>query len=269
MSAAAISLATFASPVIAATPEELDTLHQVLRTDELLAIMIEEGRIDAEGLRDEMFPGRGGTAWTAMVGTIYESQEMTGEFRAVFDRELGGTDVTPLILFFQSGLGQSIIGFEVEGRRAISDDEVEQVAREAYRSRMADPDVRLGQIEAYIALNDLVENNVAGAMTSNIAFFQGLIEGGGFEMSESDAIAQVWSQEEEIRTDTAEWVGAYLTLAYDPLSEADLDAYIALSGTRAGRDLNRALFAAFYNLFATISFDLGKAASTFMVSEDL
>ena len=62
---------------------------------------------------------------------------------------------------------------------------------------------------------------------------------------------------------------AYLTLAYTPMSDDDLRTYTDLSATGPGRDLNRALFAGFYEVFQSISFELGRAASSFMVGEEL
>ena len=106
-------------------------------------------------------------------------------------------------------------------------------------------------------------------MTSNLAFFRGLVDGGGFEMEEDEMLAQVWGQEDELRADTHHWVGGYVTLAYGPLSDAELKGYIDLLDSREGRDLNRALFTGFYDVFTRISYDLGKAASGFMLSEEL
>ena len=58
-------------------------------------------------------------------------------------------------------------------------------------------------------------------------------------------------------------------MAYGPLSDAELEGYIALSATREGRSMNLALFAAFDELFRGISFDIGKAASRFTQGDDI
>ena len=79
----------------------------------------------------------------------------------------------------------------------------------------------------------------------------------------------MWAQEEDIRADTEEWVYSYLALAYDPLSNEDIEAYIALSRSDEGRALNRALFGAFDDLFVDISRRLGMGASRFLVGEDI
>ena len=68
---------------------------------------------------------------------------------------------------------------------------------------------------------------------------------------------------------TGGWLLTFLGLAYQPLSDADLDAYIAFSETPAGQVLNRAQFAAFDALFAEVSHRLGVAAAGHLAGEDL
>lgn len=266
--ATVLALLCLATPLDAASKAELDALYDAMRTDELIDIMASEGIAEGEGLRDDMLGGKGGLGWSAVLATIYEHPRMVTEFRAVFDAELADTDVTPLLEFFTSEVGRNVALYEVEGRRAMSEDDVEQAAIAAFED-LDRTSRRHRLLTDFIALNDLVEHNVAGAMTSNLAFFKGLGEGGGVEMPEAEMLATVWGREEEIRADTTEWIGGYLAFTYDPLSDDDLSAYIALSETRPGRALNRALFAAFYDVYKRISFDLGKSVSSFMVTEEL
>jgi hypothetical protein len=58
-------------------------------------------------------------------------------------------------------------------------------------------------------------------------------------------------------------------MAYQPLNDADLEAYIEVSETRAGRVLNRALFAGFDDMYVSISRALGVAAARFMTGQDI
>ena len=84
-----------------------------------------------------------------------------------------------------------------------------------------------------------------------------------------DILADVWGQEEEIRTDTREWVFAFSLMAYQPLSDAELRAYVDLSATQAGRALNQALFDGFDRMYADIAYGLGLAAAQALEGEDL
>jgi hypothetical protein len=82
-------------------------------------------------------------------------------------------------------------------------------------------------------------------------------------------MAQVWGQEGQIRSDTEGWLHAYLGLAYAPLTEAELDAYIAFWETPAGKRLNAVLFAAFDQVFTGVSKELGRATGQAMLGQDI
>lgn len=255
--------------VTAATPQDLDRLHQVLGVEAMLEIMRDEGIEQSIDLRDDMFPGRGGSGWERIVSGIYDTERMNGIFREAFDAELIDADVSPLIAFFEAPMGAQIIRLELEARRAMLDDGVEEAALST-GADLANSDAdRFALIDNFIASNDLIEFNVMGAMNSSVAFMKGLSEGGGFDMPEREILSDVWAQEPELRDETIEWMYGYLALAYGPLDDDDLQAYTELTVSRAGRDLNRALFAAFDVLFVDVSNALGKSASVFMMSEEL
>ena len=61
----------------------------------------------------------------------------------------------------------------------------------------------------------------------------------------------------------------YLGLAYQPLSEADLDAYIAFMESPAGKRLNAAMFVAFDQVFRKVSYNLGRAAGVALLGRDI
>jgi hypothetical protein len=58
--------------------------------------------------------------------------------------------------------------------------------------------------------------NVAGALSGNLAFMTGMNETGiyGVMLPQDEMMAQVWGQEDQIRSDTESWLHAYLGLAY-------------------------------------------------------
>lgn len=254
---------------MAASTEELGRLHEAMRIDELLVILRDEGVQQAELLRDDLAPGRGGSSWPAQVSGIYDMAEMTAGFRTAFADEIGEVDVTPLIDFFESERGRRIVELELDGRRAISDPDVEATARAAVDGGTFKNTERGELLRGFIEVNDLVDYNVMGALNSNLAFLLGLETGKDAAMNESEIVATVWEREAEIRADSEEWLMAYLAMAYEPLSDEDLNRYIELSASEAGRNLNRALFAGFDAVFNDVSFSLGRAVSRLMVGQDL
>lgn len=250
---------------------ELHALLDAMGLYDILAIMAAEGVGSSRTLEADMFPGKGGGAWMAVVAGIYAADKMTAAFEAALPVErLSQADIINLRLFFDSDVGQRIVAGEVAARQAFLDPALEEIATELAKERIAQNHPRIAQLTEFNTVNDLVERNVSGALNGNFAFFAGLSEGGAFAapVPETMMLAEVWSQEPAIREDTTAWLYAYQTLAYEDLSDADLAAYIALSRTEAGQAINASLFAAFDTLFNAISYELGRAAAGFMAGED-
>lgn len=132
-----------------------------------------------------------------------------------------------------------------------------------------DPRYRL--VESFIQTNDLVEVNVAGGLNAARAFYSGLSEGGAFEtpMTPDQILQDVWAQEPAIRSEAESWLGSVLNMAYAPLTEAEMRAYITVSEGKAMHVLNGALYEAFDLSFTSVSQDLGRAAAKYIVGETL
>ncbi|MEM1064510.1 MAG: hypothetical protein AAGJ74_03330 [Pseudomonadota bacterium] len=272
---AAIALAltaAFAAPPAAAelSPDQ-QRLFEALGLPATIEIMREEGVEYGAQLESTMFPGRGGSSWIAIVEQIYDTGAMTATVADEFGTALSGTDITPLLDFFASERGQEIISFEITARQAFTDPDIETAANERMRQMRVDDDPRLTLLDQFIDTNDLIGSNLMGAMNANWAFYQGLAEGGGVDdaVTDEQMLLNIWEQEDEVRAETELWVYSYLALAYQPLADEDLEAYIALSQSEEGQALNRALFSAFDAMYNTIHRGLGLAASRFMVGEDI
>lgn len=252
---------------------EAAALSDLLRIGEVMEVMREEGVEYGGTLEAEMFPGRGGAEWRAVVGLIYDPATMRARFDAVFAREMEADPAATAAAteFFASELGKRILELELEARRALLEDAVEDAARIMAEDMIAGGEPRMDALRAFAEANDLIESNVSGAMNANLAFYKGLAEGGAMEedIPEDQMLSDVWSQEAEVRADTEEWLFSYLALAYQPLSDDDLAAYQAFSETPAGQKLNAALFVAFDALFTRMSYDLGRAAARQMQGEDI
>lgn len=246
-------------------------LFDLLGLPEVMEIMREEGIAYGDDLEAEMFPGRGGMGWDRVVASIYDSERMEAKFREAFAERLDDDVVDPLIAFFGSERGQEIVGFEISARRALLDEDMEEMARSLWQDLRGESDPRLKKIERFVEANNLIEANVEGAMNASLAFYDGLATTRAFRdvFTPDEILRTVWSQEAEIRADTREWIYPFLTLAFDPLTDDDIDAYIALSESDAGQALNAALFGAFDLLFIGISRDLGAAAALYSAGEDI
>jgi hypothetical protein len=267
--AGAVAAATL--PARAEVAPEVEALLDAMDMRGLLEVMHLEGQDYGTMLEDELFPGRGGAAWSAIVSQTYDPNVMYDRFAGRFSDELEGEDVAQMTEFFASDIGQRIVAYEITAREALLEEGIEEAAQETLRLREAEGDPRLALVREFVEANDLVESNVMGAMNANYAFYIGLMDGNAFprQMSEQDILTDVWSQENEIRADTEEWVHSYLLMAYQPLSDQDLQTYIDMARTNEGRALNRALFAAFDEVFTDISATLGLASARLIAGQDL
>ena len=236
----------------------------------VLAVMREEGLASGADLASEMLGGKGGANWQAELLRIYDVDRQMAIVAPVFARNLDGKATEPMLDFFTSELGQRITVLEISARRALLDQGVDDAANLALEEALAENDPRIGLLRAYIASGDLIEANVMGGLNSNFAFYMGFAEAGSnFAMSEEEMLAEVWSQEEQIRADMESWLLSYLLLAYAPLSDDELRAYTDFANTASGRQLNAALLAAFDAVFTDVSRLLGRAVARELQGEDL
>ena len=263
---APVVLICAAAPLSAAPGE---ALLEAMRVPEIVQVMREEGLDYAQEMGEDLLPGGATRGWRAVVSQVYDTEAMEEVVRGQFIDSFAGTEAGPLLDFFTSEDGQRVVDLEITARRTLIDDDLEASAREAYQALDGTDDPRLEQIEAFVEANDLVEANVVGAMNASYQFYLGLVDGGAFEMAEEEILSEVWAQEEDTRSDTREWLYAFLLVAYRPLSDAVLDEYVALSASPEGRAMNRALFAGFNAMYDEISYGLGLAAAQQMLGEEL
>lgn len=255
-----------------APPAIAQPLVGTLRLADVIAVMETEGREYAGQLRQEMFPDRPEAEWTAQVARIYDADRLLSVITDRLEAELQAQpDVArQATQFFTSATGQKVLALEVEARRALLDEAAETAAQQAFAEMETRSAPRLEALHRFAKANDLIEMNVMGAMNANLAFYRGMADGGALVgLSEQDMLAEVWAQEAQVRSDAEDWLWPYLALAYQPLSDEELQSYQRFSETPAGRSLNAALFAAFDAAFVQISRDLGRAAALMVQGEDI
>lgn len=257
----------------AAILPQVQELVAAMRIGELAQVLQAEGEAYGVQLKDEMFPDRSGSDWSAMVTRIYQADGLTEEFTRSLSAELADKPevAAKAQAFFASPTGRKIIGLEIEARRAMLDDAAEEAAKEAFGAMEAKGAPRVDALRRFVAANDLVEMNVMGALNANLAFYKGMSQGGAFTegMTESDMLAEVWAQEDQVRQETEDWLWPYLALAYQPLSDEEMQAYQVFSEAPEGRALNAALFAAFDASFVRISGELGRAVALMVQGQDI
>ncbi|MCK0143709.1 hypothetical protein [Aliiroseovarius sp. F20344] len=238
---------------------------------DMVSILHDEGLEMAMSSDIDLLGHDGGPRWDAAVNKIYDETELTHELRQQFRQSLQQSDLADLCNFYKREEMQDIIQHEISARRAFLDVDVEQDARERWLQGDTPEDLD-DIIGRYIDKNDLIELNVMGALNSNFVFLsrlnQSLPDSTG-HMTEDEILTHVWSQESDIRTDTSEWMYAYLHTAYERVDEGALARYVAFSETPTGQALNQALFSAFDAVYLRLSSDLGSAVGVFSQEEEL
>lgn len=268
--AVTLTAITFALPASAQTGDAGE-LFDLLQLPDIVEIMREEGVTYGASIGEDLFAGPPSSEWAATVDQIYDLDRMLALVEQDFAASLDGDDIAAMAAFVGSEQGQRIITLEVSARRALLDDAVEEASKEAAAIAATEETERFALVRDFIETNNLIDTNVAGALNTNYAFYMGLMDGNAFggALTEEQVLTDVWGQEAEIRSNTTEWMYAFLLMAYQPLSDEDLLAYTAFSETEAGRELNRALFEGFDRLFEGISRSLGRAAANEMTSAEL
>lgn len=265
-SLAVAALLVVALPLRAAP---VDDLIEALRVEEMLEVMRDEGLSYGDEMARDMFASGTSPRWPELLDQIYDTEKMAQVVQVEMEKTLGEADIAALVTYFRSDEGQDIVGAELEARRAMVRDAIEQGARDRFRALDGSDDPRLARLDRFVEANDLVEANVAGALNASFNFYRGLVDGGAFAMSESEILDDVWAQEDETREDTREWLYGFLLLAYRRIEDPALDAYIDISASDQGRLLNRALFAGFNKMYDEISYGLGLAAANELQGQDL
>lgn len=262
-------IALLLSAVTALADARMSVLVDVLKLPEAAAILSDEGLSHAQDLNTDMMDGQGGPGWAMQIERIYEPALMVEMVRAELEKELRGEALEQVIAFFASERGTRIVELENAARVAIQDEDVEDAARARFAALEGSDDARLALIADYIASGDMIDRNVTSSMNSNFQFLRGLVDGGAIEMTEEEILKDVSEDIEASTEDTTGWLYGYLLLAYHPLNDDDLRAYIAFSNTDAGAALNRALFAGFGKAYEDISYALGRAVALNMTAQEL
>lgn len=248
-------------------------LYDVLQIEDVIAVLREEGIADAHEMATAFGQGGGGSGWAAAVERIYDPDRMRTLLKQNLARAMAGHPeaAAQATLFFQAPTGKRALELETKARRALLDKDAERAAALRWQQMVADGDPKVALIRRFAEVNDLVEANVAGTMNSSLAFYQGLAATGGpfADMTEEDMLDLARGKEGENRASTEEWLFPFLALAYEPLHEDELRAYIAYSETPGGQVLNTAMFAAFNDLFNAISQDLGQSVGREMAGQDI
>jgi hypothetical protein len=256
-----LTVAIAVAPVIVQANARITVLMDLLSVPDVIEILREEGYASAASLERNFLNGQGGAFWAGQLRQIYATDPISEQLRASLKAGLDPEQTEAAIAFFATDAGQQIISLENAARRAMADETVEDAARARFTEAESSGEAQAERVRTFMEVNDLLERNVSGAMSANMQFYTGLADGGLAEQTEDEIIAEVWSDQDAIRTDTEGWLGGFLYMAYQPLPADVLQSYVDFSATEAGQALNAALFDGFNAIYRDVSYALGRAVA--------
>lgn len=267
MRVSGVVLCLWLAAPVAADPT-FDDLAQAMRLTEVVEILRDEGLRYGETLDAQMLDGTGGAFFAAQVARIYAPDRMHAALSGALAEHLDPAQATAAIAFFSTETGQAILTLENSARRAFADDSIEEMALDR-AEEAGEGDPRLGQVAAYVAANDLIGQNVTGAISADFQFYRGLSDGQGMARDDGAVLASLLEGRDETEAETRRWVMGFLYFAYAPLDDAQMQANIDFSLSPAGQALNAALFDGFDRLYGEISYDLGRAVGFALKASDI
>lgn len=250
---------------------QMTRITDLLYLRDYLAISRREGLDDSMNVAAEMLGHPPGAMLRGQIDHIHDGPRLLESLRQTMQQALPEQHRDKVLNFLGSALGQRIMEVELTARRAFSDPDIETAATAAWLQAEETPDQQpvLDRIDELSQILDLTERNIAGALNAQFQFYRGLSDGGAMKMDEQDMLAEVWSQEPDLRTETENWLGGYLFMAYAPLSSQDMQGYIDFSRSPAGQALNAALFQAFNAMYDEQSYLLGRLIALNMTAQDI
>jgi len=258
-----------------------DRVLDAMQVAALFDMLQQEAVASGRDLGAEMMPGRDLAGWERTLARLNDPDTVLPAFRDAFadalDAVPGGGDAPgrAILAYLTTPPGDRIVGLELSARAALTEPGIEDAVRARFEADRAAGSDFAAAVARFIAVNDLVDRNVTGALAANAAFLTGLQNGAdGSGRTETglgtgDVLADVWAQEPAIRESTEDWLHAFVSLAYGPLGADDLQTHIAFSESPAGQAFNDAIFTAFDTVLTDLSYDTGAALARLLASEDL
>lgn len=247
----------------------VDDLTAALRLPELAVLMRDEGVKDSEDLFVKAPAGRLPALTLNRIEEIFDPERIEAEMRQSLAAGMTGDEMARATAFFDSPPGRALTELELVARSAMSDDDIEAIARSEWQARRDEDSDEIRLLRQFAEVNGLIDRNTTSTMTARYQFLRGLGEGQGQPVDDDEILFRVWSAEESIRAETEDWLMGYLLMAYGPADLDDLRDYVAFSETPAGQAVNTALFDGFAVVYGRISHDLGLVAGQAAMAQDL
>lgn len=259
---ATLVLILFAVPSWA--DEITDRLMQAIQAPKLLSQLAIEAEASAGDLDEDFLAGQGGDLVANTARQLNAPDRVLPILAGEITRLMSRDDRLAVTSFFESDLGQRLVDLEIAARVAIFDDAL----LDTVKGRVLETGVR-PLITEIIETSDLVERNVADGLSVLEQFYRGRQSGGMTDLTGAEIGSFLAELEDGIRIETQGWLDGFMTLAYSPIEDRDLQIYADFWKTEAGQAFDKALFGAFLKVMSDNSFAMGQLVGRIQASDEI
>ena len=252
-----------------APADVISDLYEALQMDRVNEIIRVEGIQDARGTGEAYLSKNTVARFVDQAQSVYQLETMEKDFKRLLTENLSISDAEAILLFYRSPIGKMASELEVSARVAISNKQIEEMAKIKFNEAVNLKNERLKELGSVIETLELVEQNLIGAYAAQFAFMYELSKLGLVNLSRQEMIDAITSDEEKLKSDILEWLMAFSHMAYSPMSDEEFNVYNDFSKSALGITLNKALFSVYNEMAKDQSQRLASILGEFMKSEDL
>ena len=252
-----------------AKADAISDLYDALQMDRVNEIIRAEGIRDARGTGEAYLSANSVERFVEQAKSVYQLDNMEKDFKRLLTENLSTSEANEILLFYRLPIGKLASELEVSARVAISETEIEEMAKTMLKEAKAIKNTRLNEIESVIKILELVEQNLIGAYAAQFAFMYELSKLGVLELSRQEMIDIITNDEEKLKGEILEWLMAFSHMAYAPMSDEEFRVYNDFSKSDLGILLNKALFSVYNEMAKDQSQSLANILGEFMKSEEL
>ena len=247
-----------------------DQLYSALRLDEIVQIIKTEGIHEANTTAEIYLKSKGQTGtFRKDIEKLYDRTNISTFLLDGVANRLTEDDAQSALAFYSGSLGAKIAQLEASARLAISDDAVESVAIEIAKAAGSKDHQRYKTLTKNIEDLELVEHNMKGAFASQYGFLTELSQADDIDLSQDQILSMLSANEQKLRGEISAWLIGYSYMAYQPLSDEELDAYLDFLTSKPGKALHKALFDVFNALSVETASALGVLIAATREARDL
>lgn len=243
------------------TPQAAERLLRLMALDASLESVSREVQRAPEAIRGEVGAERFALAWDTAAEGRFDPEAMMDEIAADVAAALSPSQLATLEDFYADGLGARATALE-RAAEAPARDAVREAEDGAALERLATEEpARLQLIADAVEAMQIMPQGEALVLNMQIAFLRGMRVSGmiPLEMDDQTIVAMIQQRLPGIREELYATVLGGMAYAYQPLSDAELAAYLDFVTGPAGSALYLSVTRSTQGLFEREMWDLGAA----------